>query len=155
MKIIKASLFIGIILVITGALACQQAAEKTEIEQPIQPARDGVLVHISHGADDPHRVLMGLQMASIMAEDHDVLVYFDIKGVEVVYKDSKDLAYTQFESSHTQLKDLLDLGVPVLACPGCLKAAGKSLTDLMPGVQIADKELFFTFTNGRIITIDY
>lgn len=155
MRFLRTSMFASLIFSVVATLACQQAAKNVEIEQPIKSARDGVLVHISHGDDDPHRVLMGLQMASIMAEDHDVLVYFDIKGVEVVIKDSKDLTYANFESSHAQLKNLLDLGVPVLACPGCLKAAGKSLTDLMDGVQIADKELFFTFTNGRIITFDY
>lgn len=155
MKSLRTSIIASLVFFGAAFLACQPAEKNVEIEQPIKSARDGVLVHISHGVDDPHRVLMGLQMASLMAEDHDVLVYFDIKGVEVVFKDSQDLTYAQFESSHAQLKNLLDLGVPVLACPGCLKAAGKSLTDLMDGVQIADKELFFTFTNGRIITIDY
>jgi predicted peroxiredoxin len=155
MSLVKSFLLVALFFIIASVPGCQQAAEKTEIEQPIKPARDGLLVHISHGVDDPHRVLMGLQMAAIMAQDHDVLVYFDINGVEVVYKDSKDLTYAHFESSHAQLNDLLDLGVPVLACPGCLKAAGKSLVDLMPGVQLADKDLFFTFTNGRIVTLDY
>jgi hypothetical protein len=42
-----------------------------------------------------------------------------------------------------------------LACPGCLKAAGKTESDLMEGVKIADKEMFFNFTTGRILTIDY
>ncbi|MCF8316963.1 MAG: hypothetical protein K9I71_12600 [Ignavibacteriales bacterium] len=28
-------------------------------------------------------------------------------------------------------------------------------SDLMDGIKIADKENFFSFTNGRILTIDY
>jgi hypothetical protein len=52
-----------LLLIAVGALlvgaSIMGAAEK----------RDGVFVHISHGPDDPHRVLMGLQMARIMAED--------------------------------------------------------------------------------------
>jgi predicted peroxiredoxin len=40
--------------------------------------------HISSGRNDPHRLLMALNMAAIMAEDKDVLVYFDINGVQVV-----------------------------------------------------------------------
>jgi len=42
-----------------------------------------------------------------------------------------------------------------MACPGCLKAAGKTGDDLTAGVQIADKARFFTFTKGRILILDY
>ncbi len=46
--------------------------------------KDGAFIHISHGSDDLHRALMGLQMAEKMSEDKDVLVYFDISGIEIV-----------------------------------------------------------------------
>ncbi len=80
--------------------------------------RDGVFIHVTHAADDPHRVLMALSMAAIMCEDHDVLVYFDIKGVEVVMKDATDLTYSHFPSSRTQLAALSKKGVTLMACPG-------------------------------------
>jgi predicted peroxiredoxin len=117
--------------------------------------REGVFIHVSHGEDDPHRVLMALSMASIMAEDRDVLVYFDIKGIEVVLKGAKDLAYSHFPSSKQQLSMLPKNGVILMACPGCLKAAGKTPADLAPDVQVADKDRFFSFTKGRILTLDY
>jgi predicted peroxiredoxin len=117
--------------------------------------RDGVFIHVSHGEDDPHRVLMALSMAGIMCEDRDVLVYFDIKGVEVVLKDAEDLTYSHFPSSRQQLASLAEKGVTLMACPGCLKAAGKTSKDLAPGIEIADKERFFSFTDGRILTLDY
>lgn len=117
--------------------------------------KDGVFVHISHASDDLHRLLMGLQMAVKMSEDKDVLVYFDIKGIEAVLKDSPDYKFSPFTSSKTQLQTLLAKRVIVMACPGCLKAAGKTEKDLMNGVKIADKEKFFTFTKERILSIDY
>jgi predicted peroxiredoxin len=117
--------------------------------------RDGVFIHISHGTEDPHRVLMALNMASIMSEDHDVLVYFDIKGVEVVLKDAEDIAFSHFPTSKQQLAKLVKKGVTLMACPGCLKAAGKTADDLADGIEIADKKAFFTFTKGRILTLDY
>jgi predicted peroxiredoxin len=132
-------------------LGCQN--ESADDESPV--VKDGVFVHISHGSDDVHRVLMGLQMAMLMAEDKDVLVYFDISGIEVILKESKDLIYSHFPSSHTQIQNLLAKNVTLVACPGCLKAAGKSPEDVMPGIKIADKETFFNFTAGRILTIDY
>jgi predicted peroxiredoxin len=117
--------------------------------------RDGVFVHISHGSDDPHRLLMALNMAKIMAADHDVLVYIDIKGVDAVLKDSPDITYSHFPSSRTQFSALLNKGATLMVCPGCLKAAGKSREDVADGIQIADKNAFFDFTKGRILTLDY
>jgi len=117
--------------------------------------KDGVFIHISHGENHPHRVLMALQMANVMSDDRDVLVYFDINGIEVILKDADDLKYSHFPSTKQQLSALLDKGVILMACPGCLKAAGKTAKDLAPGIQIADKDRFFSFTEGRILTLDY
>lgn len=117
--------------------------------------RDGVFIHISHGPEDAHRLLMALNMAAMMAADHPVLVYFDIKAVEAVVKDARDVRYAHFPSLKTQLAELAKKGVTLMACPGCLKAAGKSPADLAPGVQVADKAKFFSFTSGRILTLDY
>lgn len=120
-----------------------------------EPARDGVFIHISHGSDDPHRLLMALNMAKMMADDHDVLVYFDIKAIYAVLKDSSDVTYSHFPSSRTQIDALKEKGVVLMACPGCLKAADKTEQDLAEGLRIADKKQFFSFTKGRILTLDY
>jgi predicted peroxiredoxin len=117
--------------------------------------KDGVFIHISNGTNDPHRVLMGLNMAAIMAEDKAVLVYFDVEGVDVVLKNAIDLQFGHFTSSRTQIKNLLDKDVQLYVCPGCLKAAGRSEADVIEGVEIANKEVFFNFTNGRILSLDY
>ena len=98
---------------------------------------------------------MALWLAEKMSPDKDVLVFMDIKGVDLALQGSKDINFAQFPSLHTSLKKLLAKGVPVLVCPGCLKAAGKKPSDLMKGIQVADKERFFSFTSGRILTLDY
>jgi predicted peroxiredoxin len=117
--------------------------------------RDGVFIHISHGKDDPHRLLMALNMAVIMSEDHDVLVYFDIQGIDAVLKDAEDVSYSHFPTLKAQLAKLQERGVTVMACPGCLKAAGRTAADLAEGIEVADKARFFSFTRGRILTLDY
>lgn len=117
--------------------------------------KDGVFIHISHGLDDPHRLLMALNMAAIMADDHDVLVYFDITAVEAVLKDSPDVTFSHFPSSKTQFAALSGKKVTLMACPGCLKTAGKTKEDLAEGIEVADKDVFFSFTKGRILTLDY
>jgi len=139
--------------------SCNNTA--TEEEATVVPASneevtDGVFIHLSHGPEDPHRVLMALRMAEVMAEDKDVLVYFDIKAIFVVLNDSENITMEgKFPNSHEQLKNLIEKGVELQVCPGCLKAFDKTEDDVMAGVNIADKESFFNFTDGRILSIDY
>ncbi len=140
---------------LAGCLALSLTCADQPRTAPTPAPRDGVFLHVSSGQESPHRVLMGLKMAELMAEDRDVLVYFDIKGIDVVLSDAPDIQYSTFPPSHDQIRKLLDLGVPLYACPGCLQAAGKSPDDLRTGIQVANKDAFFDFTDGRILTLDY
>jgi predicted peroxiredoxin len=143
--------FAPLALLAAGGLACRQPAPAAPPAAP----RDGVFIHVSSGPADAHRVLMALRMAELMAGDHDVLVYFDVEGIEVVLADAPEIEYAAFPAAHGQIQKLLDLGVALFACPGCLEAAGKSAADLRPGVQVTSKDAFFAFTEGRILTLDY
>ena len=140
-------------VMVTGLLALIASGQIVYAED--KTPRDGVFLHVSHGVDKPHRVLMALNMAAIMAESRDVLVYFDIKGVEVVLKDAPNFTFSHFPGSKAQLQKLIEMGIGLYACPGCLKAAAKTPEDLLPGVKVADKDAFFAFTEGRILTLDY
>jgi predicted peroxiredoxin len=117
--------------------------------------RDGMFIHLSNGPEDPHRVLMALKMAEVMSADKDVLMYLDIEAVRLVVKDAPDVSKEGFPSSLEQIKKLLEAGVIIQACPTCLKVAGYSESDLMDGVVLANKEKFFTFTQGKTLSIDY
>ena len=140
---------IALLPVFLVLISCQTAPSATE------KPKDGVFIHISSGPDDSHSVLMPLKMAEMMVSDKDVLIYFDIKGVYAVLNDTVDICHDGFTSSREQLKTLIDKGVTIMVCPTCLKVAGKTPEDVMPGVQIANKEKFFNFTEGRILTLDY
>jgi len=128
---------------------------KTTVESPSEPETDGVFIHISEGYNDAHKALMPLKMATIMANDKDVLIYMDIHAVNLLVEGSEDLTHDGFESAHTYFKQLLDMEVGIYACPTCLKVAGFEPSDLMDGIKTAEKDKFFNFTKGRIITLDY
>jgi len=148
----KVFMFLFAVLAFT---ACQEnhEGETHHVNSAIENPRDGMFIHVT--SDDPHRVLMAMQMAEMISEDHDVVMYFDIDGVKVLLDDAADLEYAQFPSSHSQIKNLIEKGITIMACPGCLKAAGHTPEDLMEGITVANKETFFNFTKGRIITLDY
>jgi predicted peroxiredoxin len=157
MKKIALLLILGIIF-----FSCQQKQDETINSQQdtitiasTDSVKDGIFIHITEGYADPHRLLMPLKMAVMMAKDKDVLVYMDIHAVELLVKGAKDVNFADFESAHTYIKQLADNKVGVYACPTCLKIAGFKPEDLMEGVQVANKDRFFDFTRGRIITLDY
>jgi predicted peroxiredoxin len=146
-------LIIIALLTITG---CQNNKQTTQSAVAAQnDVKDGVFIHLTQCYDDPHRVLMPLKMATMMAQDKDVIVYMDIHAVNILVKGSKDIEFADFESAHTYIKKLIDLKVGVYACPTCLNIAGFKPEDLIDGVQVAQKEKFFNFTKGRIIALDY
>lgn len=147
---IFAALFGLACLVSAGDASAQDKPQTPEAEQ-----KDGVLIHVKSGAQDPHAALMALRMAEIMAEDHDVLVYFDVKGIDLVLRDAPNVTHKGFASLEQQLRMLEEKGVGLYACPSCLEVAGKSPEDLREGVEVATKEAFFDFTKGRILTLTY
>jgi predicted peroxiredoxin len=146
----KLGLFLLAVLLFTSCVHVE-----TEEEKEVLPVTDGVFIHITQGYDDAHRVLMPLQMATMMATDKDVLLYLDIDAVNFLIKGADDITHENFESAHTYLAKLIDMNVGIYACPSCLEVAGYTPDNLMVGVETANKERFFDFTEGRIITLDY
>ena len=159
----KKIFFLGLLVLVFTA--CQQAGNKTANVDNITVKtgkvdsccmlKDGIFLHIASGYENPHKVLMALKMAVMMSMDKDVLVYFDIKGVDLVMKTSKDMKFKDFPTLYELLDQLAAKKVIVMACPTCMKVAGYKPEDLRPGVIVAEKDKFFNFTKGRIVTLDY
>lgn len=141
-------------------ISCSRKKEQADTsDKPAQmaqvSARDGVFIHITESYGDPHRVLMPLKMANLMAQDKDVIVYMDIDAVELLVKGAADIKHPDFDSCQAYIRQLLDKHVGIYACPTCLAVAGFGPEDLMDGIQVALKDKFFDFTKGRILTINY
>ena len=156
--------FVFVVLAIFAMVSCKQVEDKKveQIKMGMKPdsamsccTKDGIFLHISSGYDNPHKVLMALKMAVMMSMDKNVLVYFDIKGVDLLVKTSKEMKFRDFPTLHELLDQLAAKKVIMMACPTCLKVAGFKPEDLRPGIIIAQKDKFFNFTKGRIVTLDY
>jgi len=149
---------VAFILMAIGMISCHPHEKHSDGEEHSGSAeniRNGVFIHLSKGAEDAHRVLMAFKMAEVMSIDKDVIMYLDIEAVHLVVNGAPDVSKKGFPSSLEQIKKLTDAGVIIQACPTCLKVAGYSEEDLMTGVILANKEKFFNFTQGKILTIDY
>lgn len=156
MKKLSVLVFVGLML-----LACvpkrtdTNASDNSFAASVSDSVKDGIFIHITESYNDPHRVLMPLKMARMMAKDKDVLIYLDIHAVELVTKTSKDMEFADFDPLKKMLQDLIDAKVGIYACPTCMKISNIKPEDLIEGVKVAEKEKFFNFTKGKIITLDY
>ena len=141
-----------LLIIVVFIISCNQTQNK-QVQAP--KPKDGVFIHIKEGYKNPHKVLMPMKMATLMADDKAVLIYMDIDAVNLLVKGAKDLTYKGFESFQTYMNQLLAKNVGIYACPGCLNVADIKKDQLWDGIQIAQKDKFFNFTKGRIITLDY
>jgi len=82
-------------------------------------------------------------------------VYCDIEAVKVLTSTAKNISMVGFPSLHELLTRLNELNVPIVACPTCMKIARIAEQDLRPGVKVAQRDQFFLFTKGRILSLDY
>jgi predicted peroxiredoxin len=145
-----------VLMIVMAMFSCTRSEKDVRvIKETVSPAKEGIFIHITKDHNDPHRVLMPLQMALMMADDKDVLIYLDIDAVNLVTRDAEDLAYGHFTPLKESFTTLLEKGVTIYACPGCMKIAGIEEADLMDGIKVAEKEKFFSFTDGGIISLSY
>jgi predicted peroxiredoxin len=135
--------------------ACIRVSTEAETVPEPEPKTDGAFIHISKGSDDTHDVLMALMLADKFSTSNDVLVFFDKGGIEMVTSEAPNLEMEPFDSSDEIFARLVELDVTILACPACMKVSGVEEEDLRKGVRLAEKEQFFDFTEGRILSLDY
>lgn len=120
-----------------------------------QGGRDGVLIHITAGTDDAFQFCRALKMAEEQAATNDVLVYFDQRAVDAIWKDSKPLAYNPFPASDGQISKLKELGVKLRFCADCTGAFFRKPSDVMPDITPLGEGELTGFTAGRIVSLDY
>jgi len=147
---IRTEIYLVVILSLCLLIPIVNAQETVQ-----QQDKEGIFLHISTSYDNPHRLLMPLKMATLMAQEKAVLIYMDIEAVKILVKNSKDITHPEFESAHSYIKKLLEMGVEIYACPTCLKVAGYKTEELMDGIKPANKDRFFNFTKGRILSLSY
>lgn len=133
----------------------EEVPEEEVAEEETEEIRDGVIVRITEGLIDPYRVVLALNTAEKMAAEHDVLVYFDMRSIDVVMKGAPAATFAPFTDSDKQISKLNGMGVTIRACGPCLEANWLKPENLTTGVKVLDMSELSTFSQGRIFTMDY
>ena len=156
----KIILFAGLLALV---VSCNQPKQNTGTSAPMafenadSAMKDGLFIHLSHGYDDVDRASMALSLAVKMADSVDVIVFCDLEAVTLLTKDAKHPAMTtdHYMCPKDALDELRKMGVTIRGCPMCMKNKNIKPEDLANGVTVAARDKFFSFTKGRILTLDY
>ena len=145
-----------IVFLVVLLTSCQSNSQP-EMSALVKPEKhtDGLFLHVSSGYDNPLKVCMALSLAVKMSESQDVALFFDIEGVRLLTKDAKDIRMDDFMTCHGAIDTLVKQNVTIMACPMCMAKAEIRPEDLREGITVAEKDKFFNFTKGRILSFDY
>ena len=117
----------------------------------------GYLFHLSTGDEDARRVLVPLTLAMMISNDGTpVQLFLDQKAVLVTHKDAKPISHPDFPKNSTELLDILvKRGIGIAVCPLCMKGEKMTKEDLREGAALFSPDKLSSFTDGRIITMDW
>lgn len=98
-----------------------------------------LLIHSSHGAEDPERATLPFVIANNAAiAGQDVVVMLTIEGVRVATKGGADrIEHKGLPPLRELLPEYVSNGGQVWACQSCTKPRGISEADLVEGARIA------------------
>jgi predicted peroxiredoxin len=124
------------VAVTVAAFAAGPAPEK---------ARVPIVINMTAGKEDLHSFWMGLQLAShALADGRQATVYMNVNAPFLASKKApEDLRFGELPTPREQIAELLKKGAKIIVCPGCLKVAGLTKEDLLPGLVLGTKEALF------------
>jgi len=136
MKYFKRSLLL--IMVSLVYTSCETKEQKTteiaEITANEEVAK--LIINLTSDAtENAHSSLMGMHLAQkSLKNGMDVTVFLNVNAVKLMLPASDSISF-KGENLQEVLKDIMDNGGKVLACPHCMEVHKVKETDLMEGVK--------------------
>lgn len=97
---------------------------------------DPLFINLS--TDDMHRATMAITFGKHhSANGHPLSIFLNDKGVILGVKAGSE----KYTSQQKELTEIISKGGLVIICPSCLKNAGYTEADLIPGIKIGSPKL--------------
>lgn len=136
MKYFRHSLLL--ILVSLVFTSCETKEQKTTDVAKTTADKEATTLIInltSDATEDPHGSLMGLHLAQkSLKNGMNVTVFLNVNAVKLMLPTSDSISF-QGENLQEVLRDIMDNGGKVLACPHCMEVHDVKEIDLMEGVK--------------------
>ena len=145
----------SIILLLSVIVLLGCTKDNKQVKKNI-PFREGVVIHLTKGPNNPDIVIIAMNLAIVMSEKQNVIVYLDCDGVKSFFSDSPDMNYGYYQSTLVAVRNLSVMdNVKILASKTSLRAASKSAENLIKGITAINDEELADLIKGNFFTIDY
>ena len=99
-------------------------------------ANDPLFINLT--TDDPHRSGMAINFGKHhSANGHPLSIFLNDKGVILGVKAGAE----KYAAQQNELAEIISKGGLVIICPSCLKNAGYTEADMLPGIKIGSPKL--------------
>ena len=151
---IQQKVFLGVVLAVAlagGAWFFQNASADAASAKAV------LVLNVTSGAEDLHRVTMALQLAGHALDDgRDVLVFLNVRAPVFATKNCPDsMAFRRNPPIREMLASLMERGAKVHVCPHCMMAMGVAESDLMPGAEVTTREKLFSYLGPNSHVFSY
>ncbi len=120
-------------------------------------ADDKVVIGLTHGLDDPERVLIAFLMGvEALRKNKQVVMWLTQDGVNVATPGFAAKVVIPDTPSVVDLhNEYVERGGRFFACPVCIKTRGMVGAELVEGAEIKGAPSVFEFTEGGALTFNY
>ena len=139
-SLIALSFFLSPLTVLQGVIAQPEGERKLTITQAKPANKQSIVVHLRHGTDDLHAVIMALKTASgLQKKGASVILLLTQEGVRIA--DTKQPQNLRWGNSQMTIGEMYEnfvkAGGKVIVCPVCAEAVGLTANSLRSGAQFA------------------
>ena len=115
------------------------------------------VLNVTSGQEDLHAVTMALQLAGhALHAERDVTVFLNVRAPALAHKNLSDkVAFHGNPPIQKMLTNVMSRGARIIVCPACATVMGVAEGDLLPGVQLASRELLFGQLGPDAVVFSY
>lgn len=140
------------VLLAAGAAALGLNAVLAEEEV----AKGAFVVNMISGIEEPHRVNMGMHLASdALKQGREVIVFVNVEGAMLGTDKYPDTVAFSKKTLKQVFRDFIDAGGKVLVCPHCLGVIGGTEADLIEGAELYAPEKLFGVLDEKAVVFTY
>ena len=120
-------------------------------------ADDKVVVGLTHGLDDPERVLLAYLMGvEGLRKDKQVVMWLTQDAVNVVTPGFAEQVKVPDAPAVADLHaEYVERGGRFQACPVCVRSRGLTDTAMVPNAEVNGASVLYEFTEGGALTFNY
>lgn len=147
---------VGFVLVFAAIAAASGACASTGASDSGAGGKPVLVINMTSGPANLHSAWMGLSLARHgLADGRDVIVFMNVAAPPLASDRIPGSVTFGSESIRDVLAEIIEGGGKVIVCPSCMELTGVKDSELLPGVELADRDKLFGSLNPNSVVFSY